>query len=261
MRIAFVGKGGAGKSVLAATTARLLARRGHEVLVVDSDPLPGLALSLGIGGTDATLPASAIEEHEVDGRRAFKLSEGMDPASVVEQFAIEGPDGVRVLQHGKMHGPQHPEWSTQAVLRQVLQELPDRRWTIVADLPGGTRQPFFGWASYVERYLAVVEPSAKGALAARRLNRLRSLPGSPTVSAVLNKVDAAAGDDPTGFEAQLSMDVLAVVPRSAGVAQAERAGKALLDAAPEDPVVAALESLVDALQEGERTPRTAGEAS
>ena len=49
MRIAVVGKGGAGKSVIAGTTARLLARQGRRVLALDSDLLPGLSISLGSG--------------------------------------------------------------------------------------------------------------------------------------------------------------------------------------------------------------------
>jgi CO dehydrogenase maturation factor len=45
LRVAVVGKGGAGKSLIAGT----LARRGHHVLALDVDTLPGLALSLGLG--------------------------------------------------------------------------------------------------------------------------------------------------------------------------------------------------------------------
>ena len=48
LRVALVGKGGAGKSVIAGTLARILARRGHRVLALDVDTLPGLALSLGL---------------------------------------------------------------------------------------------------------------------------------------------------------------------------------------------------------------------
>src|SRR5262249_8546539 len=47
MRFAMVGKGGAGKSLIGATVARLLARRGHRVLALDSDHVPGLSFSLG----------------------------------------------------------------------------------------------------------------------------------------------------------------------------------------------------------------------
>lgn len=60
MRVAFVGKGGAGKSAISGTFARLLARRGHPVLAIDSDPLPGMAYSLGLDRDDAPLPDEAI---------------------------------------------------------------------------------------------------------------------------------------------------------------------------------------------------------
>lgn len=45
VRIVVVGKGGAGKSVVAGTMARVFARGGERVLALDSDLMPGLALS------------------------------------------------------------------------------------------------------------------------------------------------------------------------------------------------------------------------
>ena len=62
MRVAFVGKGGAGKSALAGTFARVLARRGEPVLAIASDPMPGLAFSVGLDVTDAPIPDDAVED-------------------------------------------------------------------------------------------------------------------------------------------------------------------------------------------------------
>ncbi|MGI8809171.1 MAG: ArsA-related P-loop ATPase, partial [Acidimicrobiales bacterium] len=62
MRLAFVGKGGVGKSAIAGTFCRAMARQGHPVLAIDSDPLPGLAFSLGLTISDAPLPDEAIED-------------------------------------------------------------------------------------------------------------------------------------------------------------------------------------------------------
>jgi CO dehydrogenase maturation factor len=64
MRIAVVGKGGAGKSVVAGTMARLLARRGDKVLALDSDPIPGLAISLGLGSLTTPMLQDAVEKDE-----------------------------------------------------------------------------------------------------------------------------------------------------------------------------------------------------
>ena len=48
MRIAIAGKGGTGKTTIAGTLARALARTGREVLAIDADTNPNLASVLGI---------------------------------------------------------------------------------------------------------------------------------------------------------------------------------------------------------------------
>ncbi|HZB98015.1 MAG TPA: AAA family ATPase, partial [Candidatus Sulfotelmatobacter sp.] len=48
LSITVAGKGGTGKTVISGTLARILARRGHQVLAVDSDENPMLAISLGV---------------------------------------------------------------------------------------------------------------------------------------------------------------------------------------------------------------------
>ncbi|MDQ3912794.1 MAG: AAA family ATPase, partial [Actinomycetota bacterium] len=48
MKIAVAGKGGSGKTTIAATLARVLARRGHRVTAIDGDPNPNLGVALGM---------------------------------------------------------------------------------------------------------------------------------------------------------------------------------------------------------------------
>jgi CO dehydrogenase maturation factor len=61
MKVAVSGKGGTGKTTIAATLARCLARRGHRVLAIDGDSNPNLAMSLGIEAAlaDAMRPMPA----------------------------------------------------------------------------------------------------------------------------------------------------------------------------------------------------------
>ena len=51
MKIAVTGKGGVGKTTIAATLARLYAEEGHPVLAADVDPDANLGLALGFPGT------------------------------------------------------------------------------------------------------------------------------------------------------------------------------------------------------------------
>ena len=53
MRIAIGGKGGVGKTTIAATLTRLLGRREGRALAVDGDSNPNLAVALGLPQSDA----------------------------------------------------------------------------------------------------------------------------------------------------------------------------------------------------------------
>ena len=238
-----MGKGGAGKSVIAGTFARLLARRGEPVLAVDSDPMPGLSISLGLGVVDAPIPDEAVEERP-EGERGYRLRPGLSAAEAVERYAHLAPDGVRLLQFGKLRGHAAALAPSQSAFRQILDELPDGRWSLVGDLPGGTRQPFFGWGRYARTVLVVVEPTAKSLLSARRLARLeRAAYGPDRVLAVANKVRDAGDVDLV--RRRTGLEVAAAVPWDEAVADAERLGRAPLDHAPRSAAVRVLESMAD----------------
>ncbi len=251
MRIAFVGKGGSGKSAIAGTFARILARRGLPVLAVDSDPLPGLALSVGLDiDDDVRIPDEAVRER-AEGEKGppYRLIEGLSAAEAVERYAVEGPDGVRFLQFGKIGGQAESGrrmFRSQVAFRQITRELPDDHWHVVGDLPGGTRQAFTGWASFARTALVVVEPTAAGALSGRRLARLVQLETGPErVLAIANKVRRE--DDAELVAERTGLEVVASVPWDEAFAEAERHRRAPIDEAPDSVAVREIESLVDRL--------------
>ncbi len=92
MKVAVVGKGGAGKTTVAGTVARALARGGHSVLALDADVNPMLGISLGVGpeGTEALIGArQALDAGEAEHQ---PTGEGL-----VEAFGADAPDGVRLV--------------------------------------------------------------------------------------------------------------------------------------------------------------------
>lgn len=248
-----MGKGGAGKSAIAGTLARLMARRGEAVLAVDSDPMPGLALSLGLELDDAPIPDEAVEErppHE-DGPR-YRLVPGLTAEEAVERYAATGPDGVRFLQLGKLRGHAAALIKSQCALRQIMHELPEQRWNVVGDLPGGTRQLFFGWGHYARTLVVVVEPTAKSLLAARRLARYPLDGAGPEqMVAVANKVRSAS--DVELVRDRSGLRVVAWVPWDDELRAAERQGSAPVDRAAGSAAVEAVGSLLTYLAKGAPT--------
>lgn len=251
MRVAFVGKGGAGKSSLAGTFARVLAGTGCNVLALDSDPMPGMAFSLGVAQTDSGLPDSAVEEYDHEGRTAYRLREGLTGTEAVLQYATSGPDGVHFLQLGKARGMRWRNTRAHFAFQRVLDDLPGEGWSVVGDLPGGTRQPFLTWGRYAETFLVVAEPTPASWLTGRRLAKLAAMQGAPRVVVVANKVreshDAELVSQRTG------LPLVGAVPMDPTVREADRLGCAVLDLDPGCPSVTAVRSLVAALGEVKET--------
>ena len=246
MRVAVVGKGGSGKSVITGTLARILARRGHRVLALDSDMQPGLALSLGAQVPDEPPLLAAAEQGE-NGR--WHLRRGIGPARAVRRYATPAPDGVLLLQAGKATpeglGPVLPAINAfYAVIHRLDRPVSLSSWTILGDLSAGPRQMAFDWAPYAERLLVVAEPTSQGMLTARRIARIAGT-RQRDVELLVNKCTAA--DDAARVGAYVGLRSLGEVPLDEAVMAAERRGVAILDDAPEAPAVRAIERLAERL--------------
>ncbi len=244
VRVAFVGKGGSGKSTIAGTFARLLARRVHDpVVALDSDPLPGMPYALGVPVDDNPIPPEAVVDGP-EGGPQYMLSPDLTADEFIDRHTVLGPDNVRYLQFGNLWGHVVTLRQAQFTWSQVVREMSPDRWHVVGDLPGGTRQPMAGWAKYADVVCVVVEPTAKSQLSANRLLNLEKADWRPChLLLVANKVDDQAEVD--GIASRLGRPVSIVVTRDATVLDADRRGQAPLDDAPTGPLVTAVSNMVD----------------
>lgn len=110
MRLAIAGKGGTGKTTIAGTLARVLARSDtpRQVLAIDADTNPNLASVLGIAPQQAQaivgLPRSLMERRTREDGTTHVVF-GADPEIVLREYGATGPDGVRLMVMGKVgHG-------------------------------------------------------------------------------------------------------------------------------------------------------------
>jgi CO dehydrogenase maturation factor len=100
MKVAFSGKGGAGKTTIAATLARVWARDGRQVFAIDGDPNPNLGVALGFArdrlAAAPTVPNDVVTDvYDAEGRQHMELKRPL--SELREQFAITGPDGVHLM--------------------------------------------------------------------------------------------------------------------------------------------------------------------
>jgi CO dehydrogenase maturation factor len=100
MKIAIIGKGGSGKTTVAGTLARHLARAGREVIALDCDVNPNLGISLGVG-LEQTEALAGIRQSLDDG--GAEHAPGVEV--LLERFGVPGPDGVRLAVVSKIDQP------------------------------------------------------------------------------------------------------------------------------------------------------------
>jgi CO dehydrogenase maturation factor len=95
VKLAIAGKGGAGKTSITGTLARIIARNGYRVLAVDNDMNPNPSLTLGI-------PAEQMIELPVFGPEIVRrTANGYELAMTLEEicdaYALSAPDGITLL--------------------------------------------------------------------------------------------------------------------------------------------------------------------
>ena len=93
MKVAVAGKGGSGKTTIAGTLARVMADRGQNVVAIDDDSNPNLAVTLGAGSVSAAgLPRDMLQER-ADATGTTRLELTIPADDFIERF------GVRVREH------------------------------------------------------------------------------------------------------------------------------------------------------------------
>ena len=106
MKLAVSGKGGSGKTTISGTIARLAGRSGNDVLAIDADTNPNLALTLGLSkdffNSITPLPHGLMEHTRVNGE--VRLSLKRPVGELTAEYGVECPDNVRLLLLGQPRG-------------------------------------------------------------------------------------------------------------------------------------------------------------
>ena len=254
MRIAVAGKGGAGKTTVAATLARVLARRGYAVHALDDDPNPNLAVALGVPSEAVAslgrLPDEALEERtDARGEREIHLARSFD--DTVREHGVRGPDGVGLLRMTGLLGAGTGCLCGQHVAVQNI--FGDRAASSAADatildMEASLEHLARGTVRHADVLLVVTEPYYRSLETAGRLVPLARDLGIEWVGVVANKVRGPADEAAIReYCGRHNLEMVGVVPYDDAIVNADQSGRSLIDVAPNAAAVAAIEALADAV--------------
>ena len=240
MKLAITGKGGVGKTTLAALLAQYYADAGRQVLAVDVDPSPCLAGALGFPAElRARLhPISEMEDliYERTGAKPgtiggfFTINPRVD--DLPERFSISHR-GVRLLEMGAIDvggsGCICPE---SALLKTLFTHLLFRKDEIlILDMYAGVEHLGRATADFVDALLVVVEPTRRSLGTALQIQSLARDIGIARLWLVGNKVHSP--EEIAFLQAGLpGLPVLGLLPADLSVQEADRLGTAVYDYVP-----------------------------
>ncbi len=241
MKIAISGKGGVGKTTVAALLAQAYAERGRNVLAVDADPSPCLAGALGFPPElRAQLhPIAEMEDliYERTGAKPgtigafFTLNPRVD--DIPERFSVFHR-GVRLLEMGAVSsggsGCICPE---SALLKTLFTHLLFRKDDVlILDMYAGVEHLGRATVDFVDAMLIVSEPTKRSLTTAAQIKSLAHDIGLTRLWLIGNKV---RNEEEVAFLKSESpgLPILSILYENIGVQEADRLGIPVYDHVPQ----------------------------
>lgn len=239
--IAISGKGGSGKTTIAAMIIRSLIDRagGGSVLAVDADPNACLALTLGVE------PEGNIADIREAARAKTTNSGGTDRLRSFEygiQQAITEAAGFDLLTMGRPEGPDC-YCAVNNMLRLFLDKLSSQYKFVVIDNEAGMEHLSRRTTNNVDVLCIIAEPNPLGVLTAKRISDLaRQLPISVgKIGVIWNRAESNRGLE--------GLDVFGYVPYDKAVFDVSMKSKSVFDLPDDNPAFFSIQQIFEKLNE------------
>lgn len=192
MKIAVSGKGGVGKTTVAAGLAYLLARDGLNVYAVDADPDATLGLTLGFSPDKLAAMTPLVELKEViqeksgGGGAYYNLDPDVD--DVIADYSLQRDNIHLLLMGGIKQGGSACYCRENSFLNAVLNTLLDNKDAVILDMSAGVEHLTRGTAQGVDMIFVVTEPTRAGVKTGGLVCKLARELGIAGVKVLGNKI-------------------------------------------------------------------------
>lgn len=197
MKIAISGKGGVGKSTLAALLALTFVEASNKVLAIDADPDANLGSSLGFTREEIKSITPLSEMKELIAQRTgikgpslgqmFKLNPQVD--DIPAKFSLKKGNLSLLLLGTFEKGGSGCFCPENSLLRSLISHvLHLKNEVVIVDMEAGLEHLGRGTASFVDAFVIVVEPSHNSIQTALKIREMASDIGVNESFLVANKI-------------------------------------------------------------------------
>lgn len=246
--IAISGKGGTGKTTIAAILVNLLKNHSSDpILAVDSDPNTNLNEALGV---QADMSVGKARE------MLLKNKDKLGPEQTKEEYfnylfqnSIEEFEGYDLIVMGQAEGSGCYCYVNN-LLRKIMDELADRYPLMIVDTEAGLEHFSRRTTRDIDILLVVTDPTTKGVLTAKRINELiKSLNTNiGQTYLIVNKVPPRFLDRVQELEKTSGLKSIAVIPHDPLIEEYDLTGTSLTELPESSPALKAVKELVEKLK-------------
>jgi CO dehydrogenase maturation factor len=229
--IALAGKGGTGKTTIAALLIRSILKRGYgPLLAIDADPAANLHMALGL-----PMPTTVGEIREEMGEavQAGQLGVAISRHDFLTreiQLALEESEQFDLLAMGRPEG-QGCYCAVNHLLRQILDDLGKTYTYVVVDNEAGMEHISRRTTKDVELLLLVSDPTVRGLRAAAEMQKLADELeiNVKQTRLLLNRVEGELADPLQQTIQEHKLTLAGVIPADSMVNQLDAIGQPLIN--------------------------------
>jgi CO dehydrogenase maturation factor len=239
MKIAISGKGGVGKTLLAAFLSQIFTENGYSVIAIDADPDANLAATIGFDQPEKITPISEMSdliEERVGVKPGtsgsfFALNPRVD--DLPEKYSVK-KDGIRLMVMGRIKRGGTGCYCAEGSLLQALIKhlLLQRNEVIIMDMEAGIEHLSRGTTRAVDKLIIVVEPGRRSLETAQTIAGLAHDLGVENLAIVGNKIHEES--DKEFIRSGLpGMEILGFISYDPAIIEADLANHPLFSASPQ----------------------------